>query len=431
MKRLGRYISRLLGRSLTFNLGILLPVCIRDIAISWHKNLSITKDEGDTYPYVKDEIGARADDVYYGQYLSSGTIDFGRAVDIDYTDPSDGSLVEGLNVPTGVLTIPVNGICDIGVYPREVTDSIEGVLDFDGVDDSVTLSEHPNVEGSKTISFYMYFKSYGTTQAEDIFVFGDNSLDYFDATYITNVERLRIAVAVSGGAIDYDISSIMNKVVLIEVIKTAGAIISTKADGVDLPIYTTGSGNLETSVSSIGYHPDVGAFKRLANAYVWGINIDGVFNASGQPNGNVDSSWDDSIGTITATVNGTPTTTHIDIPPTSIGDSEYTSLHPTCETAGTVLHDVVENSIHISVDTPAWSESLYGSDYLNQKGYVNKTDSDALGYDWNTLVDGSYVPLNINTLVPLAQWEYVNLQDSEGEFITDSEGEQLQVKQNL
>lgn len=130
---------------------------------------------------------------------------------------------------------------------------------------------------------------------------------------------------------------------------------------------------------------------------------------------------------VNGTVNGNPDTVNI----STTGDWEYTSFYPVCERAGTVLHDVMENSTHISVATPIWAEGLYGSDYLNQKGYVNKTDSDALSYAWETDVDGTPITLNDNTLIPLAQWGYVDLIDSEGELIIDSEGEQLQVKQNL
>jgi hypothetical protein len=76
------------------------------------------------------------------------------------------------------------------------------------------------------------------------------------------------------------------------------------------------------------------------------------------------------------------------------------SEYPVCERAGTVLHDV-ENGIHISVATPSWSETLYGSDYLNQHGYANKAASDAESYAWTTNVDGSPVALDNNTLIPL------------------------------
>ena len=78
------------------------------------------------------------------------------------------------------------------------------------------------------------------------------------------------------------------------------------------------------------------------------------------------------------------------------------SEYPICERAGTVLHDVA-NEVHISVLNPVWGETLYGSDYLNQNGYKNETQSDAEGYDWTTSVNGSSVALNDNTLIPLKE----------------------------
>jgi len=58
------------------------------------------------------------------------------------------------------------------------------------------------------------------------------------------------------------------------------------------------------------------------------------------------------------------------------------SYYPICERSGNILHDVDVHSVHISVSSPSWAETLYGSDYLNQCGFLNKTVSDSLGYDW-------------------------------------------------
>lgn len=107
------------------------------------------------------------------------------------------------------------------------------------------------------------------------------------------------------------------------------------------------------------------------------------------------------------------------------------SRYPICERVGDVLHDVLENSKHISVDTAVWDETLYGSDYLNQYGYVTKSDSDAEGYDWETTVNGLAVALNDNTLVPLGLWEYVDLLDINGDFVLDVDDLQIQVKKNI
>lgn len=77
------------------------------------------------------------------------------------------------------------------------------------------------------------------------------------------------------------------------------------------------------------------------------------------------------------------------------------SRYPVAERAGTVLHDVSGNGTHVSVATPTWAETLYGSDYLNQSGYADKTDSDAASHDWETTVNGAPVALNNSCLIPL------------------------------
>jgi hypothetical protein len=97
-----------------------LPACVRDIAVAWYKDLTnatITGiDPSDSLEYyaVDDAIGDRKDVVFFGQYLSSGTINFGtgRTGTFDYTDPSTGNLVTGVAMGTAVA-VPANGICDI------------------------------------------------------------------------------------------------------------------------------------------------------------------------------------------------------------------------------------------------------------------------------------------------------------------------------
>jgi hypothetical protein len=133
------------------------------------------------------------------------------------------------------------------------------------------------------------------------------------------------------------------------------------------------------------------------------------------------------------TGNSIPGTGLISVPANGICEITTSdgSRYPVCERAGTVLHDVLENSTHISVATPTWDETLYGSDYLNQVGYVTKTQSDDDGYDWETEVNGSDVTLDNNTLVPFGLWEYVNLQDVNGNNLLDISGNQLQVRNNI
>ena len=125
--------------------------------------------------------------------------------------------------------------------------------------------------------------------------------------------------------------------------------------------------------------------------------------------------------------------TSVSVPANGICDiiTSDGSKYPCCERAGSVLHDVLENSKHISITSPVWDETLYGTDYLNQYNYVTKEDFTNESYNFETEVNGSNVVLDDDCLVPLAQWTYEDLIDSNGENIIDDNGEQLQVKVNI
>lgn len=86
------------------------------------------------------------------------------------------------------------------------------------------------------------------------------------------------------------------------------------------------------------------------------------------------------------------------------------SYYPVCERSGNILHDVV-NGVHLSVSSTVWAEFLYGSDYLNQEGYIDKTTSDNKGYSWTSIVNGISTPLDNNCLIPL-RGEDENLQNT-------------------
>lgn len=402
-----------------------LPLCARDLAVSWHKNLNQTVDLGGTYPYVKDAIGGDVRDVYYGQHLTnaSGQINFYRSSGtFDYKDPSTGTLVEEVSIPAdGLYTVPTNGICDVGIYPREGI--VEGVLDFDGVDDYVELSTTPDVTGNKTISFNAYITSSNISNC-----FMINFVSSLTDGFVVSLNSNLLRFSPSNDPADcwtIRTDSLVNTFLNIVVTKGVGEITSITINGVSYTDYGTGGYGLGTGGNYIGAF--AGGFT-LSDAYVWNINVNNDHLFIGFPNGNTNSAWDDTIGSITATVNGTPSVTTLIDQATGI---TYASFYPVCERAGTVLHDVMQDSKHISVFTPTWAESLHGSDYLNQYGYVTKTESDTLGYAWETNVFGSPTTLNNNVLVPLAKWNYEDLQDNTGENILDSSGEQIQVKVNI
>jgi hypothetical protein len=385
---------------------------------------------------IEESIGTRIDTVYYGQYLdaTSGQINFYRtgssAGTFDYTDPSDGSLVEGVLIPeTGLYTIPANGICDIGVYPRS-GGTVSGLLAFDGVDDYVGFSSIPDVTGSKEVSFKLYVHEAVAVLIQPIFVIQSSNTDKLYCEITPSNGEMRVYAGLNGtdASVTIDLTSLstdwLGEVLNIEIIKSAGQIISVLVNGEDLATFSTTGSSLSDGFRIGGI---IGTPTFLAEQiYIWDLTIGSSHQWLGQPNGNLDSAWEDIKGSIDGTVNGSPTTTSID---TGITLS-YTSFYPVCERAGTVLHDVTESSRHISVATPSWSETLYGSDFLNQCGFIDKEQSDYLGYDWETEVNGSPVVLDDDTLVPLGQWSYQTLLDSEDEPLLDVNEEQILIRVN-
>jgi len=343
---------------------------------------------------------------YINFYRTSGTF--------DYTDPSDGSLVEDISIPgTGLYTIPANGVCDIKVDPY-YPEAVVGLLDFDGVDDVVTLPATVDVTGNKTIDFKCYIND--SVPGEDGTVTGALmclSQDITDLLWV-NINKeyeefaiYSIEVLLNAGdntnpnaswSFDLDLL-LLNTIIDISIVKTAGQISSCSVNGSPVTLTSSGNGEIHTAENLIGAVTLFSTTEYLSSTnigYIWSLGIGSSHSYPGSPDGNTNTAWVDGIGTDNGAVSGSPTT--IDL---NFGDKSYVSYYPVCERAGTVLHDVNENSIHISVTMPSWSETLYGSDYLNQYGFANKAESDIEGYDWTTSVDGNPIALDNNTLIPL------------------------------
>jgi len=200
--------------------------------------------------------------------------------------------------------------------------------------------------------------------AERLSIFIDNSLTVNRAFRVATDQEQRfyfidnLSVGIIEEQLDFEISitnSIITSLTINGVLQTADSV-----GGGDITIVTG-------ATIGAGY-----GGSSLYDSLLWDVSIMGQNSWVGRPDGNLDPAWLDTIGSSNGTVNGSPTTTSI----LTGGDTEvqYTSFYPTCERAGTVLHDITENSVHISADTPSWSESLYGSDYLNQYGFVTKAD---------------------------------------------------------
>lgn len=360
-------------------------------------------------------------------------------------------------------------------------ETIVGVIDFDGIDDSITFSgASPDVTGNKTIKFDCQFVegvSQTTVNQGLWFQFITDTSDYFVAQLAIESGSPAIATVVGNssntvGAKRYDLSSsLLGEKLSIEITKTSTEITSFKVNGSTISPAVVLSGSDYPAGDYIGSFRGIVYTISNESAYFWNLEIVSSHQYDGIPDGNTNAAWVDDIGTADGTVNGSPS--KVDISPgtpyveeeigtridtvyygqyldatsgqinlyRTTGTYDYTdpstgnsvtsnaipgsglitvpangiceiitsdgSEYPVCERAGTVLHDV-ENGIHISVATPSWSETLYGSDYLNQCGFVDKELSDQQGLPWETVVDGSDVALDDDTLVPVKKNEYIN-----------------------
>lgn len=182
--------------------------------------------------------------------------------------------------------------------------TIYGLLNFDDIDDYVGLSSIPDVTGTKTISFSLYIHP-DQYVALDIMVFSNGSSDwvriYFDGT---DGIRARTNYDGTNNSKRIDISSLKGQVLDFVITKTTSSIDTFTVNGSSA--YTTDvlGNNTEPLQAFIG--------KATGNGYdyilIWDININDEHAWAGQPDGNQDSAWVDTIGSIDGTVNGTPTT---------------------------------------------------------------------------------------------------------------------------
>lgn len=413
-------------------------------------------------------------------------------------------------LPACVRSLAVAWYKDLRSLKIGGTSTVIDVVDWDGVNDLVTLSSIPDVTGDKTLTFNAYIKSSAPTGGTvRVLSAVDDQNDCFCVSMFRQdggvFGDFLIMVAVDSTAIygrSTNLASYFNRDIEISVVKSAGAFVSISIDGTPLTFVADGVIALTyPDQSYIGALNDNGTLFYSNSdevGYFWDVRLyDGATLTHewlGYP-GNINPSWEDSVGTIDGTLSGTPTTDSITIAGTSTyvedaigedtrniyygqylisgtidfnrtsGTFDYTdpsdgslvedaaipsdglyaipvngicevvtsdgSRYPVCERAGNVLHDVFENSTHISVTTPVWGETLYGSDYLNQQGYITKADSDALSYLWETEVDGTPITLNDDCLVPLSQWTYVQLYDVNDEPIYDENDESILVKENI
>jgi len=196
------------------------------------------------------------------------------------------------------IQMPGNGILDFTPGP-----TVGGVIDFQA-DGKITFDSEPDITGSQTITLNMYLDTDTSTLNFSIKTPTNDFmlLTYNDPPDWAGTDSvLAVHVKNSPGVVRqfYDISSYIGEITTVEIVKTSGAITSVTVGGDTLT--KVGDGYFDIGASSL---------KELGGSYasVWDVEIDGSHKWVGYPDGDQDSAWEDTIGSIDGTVSGTVTT---------------------------------------------------------------------------------------------------------------------------
>jgi hypothetical protein len=196
---------------------------------------------------------------------------------------------------------------------EEEPTGVVGVINYDGVDDYVSLSSIPDVTGNKTISFDMFMSS---SAESSLFITGIRSgtnIDYIGIT--AEYDSLFFLIYVYIGTTAYEF--IINESLLDNFLHV---IISKTSSSATLTINGDSITSTTDSITPIGAsQANIGGFNDgSADVYSDSANVSSFWNFKigsdpvypGQPDGNLDSAWANGVNN--GTVNGSPST--IDIP---------------------------------------------------------------------------------------------------------------------
>lgn len=194
--------------------------------------------------------------------------------------------------------------------------TIKGLLDFDGVDDYVQLSSVPDISGSYTIGFSVYWSNnfQNSTTAQRLFEFlniaSDRLTIILDASTAPN-RSIRVFTDVEQKYYyinNLTVNTIENRLDFLISI-TNGTINLLTINGQTQTADNTSSGGLSgVSGATIGANYSLNSFY---DSLIWDLFITSRNSYLGQPNGNQNMAWVDQTGTANGTVNGSPSTIDI------------------------------------------------------------------------------------------------------------------------
>jgi len=186
--------------------------------------------------------------------------------------------------------------------------TISGLLDFQG-DDYVQFSEDSSVTGNRTIKFNIWLdQDSGYSAGSGIISLGDISNDHIVASL--EGSNMYFYTSTSGGGTRNRYCSITgfdNQVLLVEITKSEESIDSVTFNGASQSLTNNILSKNTGGNDYVGR--DVAGY--LSNATVWNVEVVGEFKVLGYPGGNLDSAWEDQIGTSDGDVFGSPGTRNI------------------------------------------------------------------------------------------------------------------------
>jgi len=197
---------------------------------------------------------------------------------------------------------------------------IDGVIDFDGINDWVdfTTAYVPSFDINSGISFKFYLDNDSGYTGERLYNLNIDSLSYISGILLDS--SLYLMGFKNAGFVSQrrmiDISGLNAQVLDCSINIENSAVTEIIINGVSQTIYTTTGGDTShAGNNSIGSN---GANDYLSNATIWDFKIYDNTNTlihayAGQPSGNTDGAWADSVGSYDGTVEGSPTTRNLPV----------------------------------------------------------------------------------------------------------------------
>lgn len=200
-----------------------------------------------------------------------------------------------------------------------VSESVTGVLDYDGIDDKVDFSSDIDVTGNKVATFECRFADIlGTTPSNQslwIYLVAGTS-DFLLIGLDIQVSSLLIGVTCGGtlvpnAAKSYELPlSRKGENLEVQLTKSVGEPTELLVNGDEISPATTQNGQNVPNGMHVGTLANIYYSKSNESAWVWNLNVNNDHRYAMQPNGNLDSAYVDTgnIGGINGTVSGNPTT---------------------------------------------------------------------------------------------------------------------------